>query len=237
MRRSSSSAISGGRREMCRRGRPARRRFPLRPAVGVACRRRAGPLRSTCRRAGRRAAAARLRPWPNPPRSAARFRRQDGRSRNGPRELGRAAHHLTQLRLAQRRHVDQAMRGIERFVFLQIAEKVRPHAQHCPQTRVAERMRQDFGEAAALALLGAHVQLLALIDVEKEGRRLGLIQSRGSGARSRRAGPARWSLAVEKQLHPSRYVLDAGGIDRVELPGPEKRLDQSLDRLGARLEP
>ena len=40
----------------------------------------------------------------------------------------------------------------------------------------AQRLREEFGEAPALALLGAHVKLLALIDVEKEGRRLGLIE-------------------------------------------------------------
>ena len=39
-----------------------------------------------------------------------------------------------------------------------------------------ERLRDEFGEAPPLALPGAHIKLLALIDIEKEGRRLRLIE-------------------------------------------------------------
>jgi hypothetical protein len=80
------------------------------------------------------------------------------------------------LRLAQRRHVDQPMHGIERLVLLQVSEEVRPHAHHRAQARVAEVLRQDFREAPALALPGAHVKLLALVDGDEECRWLGLMQ-------------------------------------------------------------
>ena len=39
-------------------------------------------------------------------------------------------------------------------------------------------LRKDFRETPALALLGAHVKLLALVDIQEEGRRLGLAQFR-----------------------------------------------------------
>ena len=77
-------------------------------------------------------------------------------------QFGRPAHDLVQLRLAQRRHFDQAMNGIKRLVLLQVAEKVRPHAHHCTQARVAEATRDNLRETETLTLLGANVKLLSL---------------------------------------------------------------------------
>ena len=114
-------------------------------------------------------------------------------------ELRRPAHHLAQLRLAQRRHVDLAVHGIERLVVLQRAEEVGAHAHQHAQARVAEPLREHFGEAPALALLGAHVKLLALIDVKKEGRRLGLIQLLVAALGRVEQVPQR-GLAVAQQL-------------------------------------
>jgi hypothetical protein len=41
-----------------------------------------------------------------------------------------AAHHVEQLRLAQRLHFDLVRRAVERLVVLQFAEKVGAHAHH-----------------------------------------------------------------------------------------------------------
>jgi hypothetical protein len=79
----------------------------------------------------------------------------------GGEQCGGPAHHLAQLDFAQRRHVDQAMHGIERLVFLQVTEEVGPHADHRTQARVTEVMSQDFREAPALAFSGAHEKLFS----------------------------------------------------------------------------
>ena len=75
------------------------------------------------------------------------------------------AHHFEQLRFAQWRHVDQPISGVNRFVLLQVAEEVGPHAHHRTQPRVAEALCEDLRESQALGFFGAHVKLLALVDV------------------------------------------------------------------------
>ena len=150
-------------------------------------------------------------------------------------ELRRAAHHLAQLRLAQRRHIDLLVHPIERLIVLQRPEEIGTHAHQRTQPLVAEPCRDDLREAAALALLGAHVKLLALIDVQKECRRLGLAELLAAPL-GRIQQVAQRGLAVAQQpaihsalpLHPAR-------IGGVELPGPQERLDQRLERLGAGL--
>jgi hypothetical protein len=91
-------------------------------------------------------------------------------------ERGRPAHDLAQLALTQRRHVDLAVHGIERLVVLQCAQEVGAQAHQHHQARVAELLREQLGEAAALAFVGADIELLALVDIEEERRRLGLME-------------------------------------------------------------
>src|SRR5215831_14006006 len=100
--------------------------------------------------------------------------RKVGRLETGREQRGRPAHHLTQLRLTQRRHVDLSVRGIECLVLLQVTEEVGTYAHHCAQTRVAEAFDQYFRETPAGAVFRAYVKLLALIDVDKECRWRGL---------------------------------------------------------------
>jgi hypothetical protein len=79
-----------------------------------------------------------------------------------------ATDNVAQLRFAQRRHVDQAMNFIKRFVFLQFAEEIRTQAHHAAQMPIADGLGQEFAEAAPLTLIGAHVELFALINIEEE---------------------------------------------------------------------
>ena len=95
--------------------------------------------------------------------------------------------------------------------------------------------RQEFGEAPPLRLFGARVKLLALIDVEKEGRRLGLTELHAAAFGGLdQIGERR--LAVQKLSIQSCCRFVALGIGRLELPGVEEAIDQRLDRLGAGLE-
>ena len=96
-------------------------------------------------------------------------------------------------------------------------------------------MRKDFREAAALPLLGAHVKLLALIDIEEEGRRLGLIELlvAALGLVEQIGKMGLTSLSSSSSTHSFRRLTRAGSM-RIELPGLEKCLDQGLDRLDAR---
>ena len=80
------------------------------------------------------------------------------------------------MRLSQRRHVDLPTRVEQGLVALQRAEEIGTDAHERVQARIAKTPRKDFGEAAALARFGAHIKLLALIDVQEEGGWLGLIQ-------------------------------------------------------------
>ena len=85
---------------------------------------------------------------------------------------------------------------------------------------------KDPERARALGLLGAHVQFLALVDIEEKGgglrpiqflvAALGLVEQIGNGG---------LSVRVKQQLDPFVPPLDAGGIAGIELPSVEKRLD------------
>ena len=150
-------------------------------------------------------------------------------------QLRRAADDLAQLLLAQRRHVDLLARLEQRLVVLQMAEEVGAQAHHRAQTRVGQRLREQFGEAPALPLLGAHVKLLALVDVEKEARRLGLIEFLAAALGGVDQIGQR-GLAVAQQLDPAMLMLHPLGIGCGELPGVEERLHQRLERIGAGLE-
>ena len=92
------------------------------------------------------------------------------------KQFGRPAHHLAQFRLAQRRHIDLPTHFVKWFVFLQLTEKIGTHAHQRVQARVGYTLRNHLREPPALALLGAYVKLLPLIDVEQERWRLGLMQ-------------------------------------------------------------
>jgi hypothetical protein len=82
--------------------------------------------------------------------------------------LRRAAHNLAQRILAQRRHVDLLAYLEQRLVALQMPEEVGAQAHDRAQTRVGQCVREHFRKALARPLLGAHVQFLALVNVEKK---------------------------------------------------------------------
>ena len=66
--------------------------------------------------------------------------------------------------------------AIEGLVVLQPPEEVGPQTHERMEALVVEPLRDELREAVPLALLGTHVKLLALVDIEKEGCRLGLFQ-------------------------------------------------------------
>ena len=112
--------------------------------------------------------------------------------------------------------------------------EVGAHAHHHAQARVGERLSQEFGEAPPLVLSGARVKLLALIDIEEEGRRLGLTELLAAALGGvDQVGEGRLAL---HRLDPVKLPLDALRVGRVELPGVEKAIDQRLDRLRAGLQ-
>jgi hypothetical protein len=78
----------------------------------------------------------------------------------------RPDHNFAQLRLAQWRHIDLQMHSEKRFVSLQLAEKIGAHAHQCIQSRIGNTLPNYLRKSVALALLSAHVQLLALVDIE-----------------------------------------------------------------------
>ena len=150
-------------------------------------------------------------------------------------QLGRLAHHLAQAVLAERRHVDLQAGLEQRLVALQEPDRSRSA---CSSSRAgagrAAPSANEFGEAPPLLLPGAGVKLLALIDVEKKGRRLGLIELLAAALGGvDQVGEGRLAL---QQLDPLKLPLDALRVGRVELPSVEKTIDQRLDRLGAGLQ-
>ena len=120
-------------------------------------------------------------------------------------------------------------------VVLQMAEEVGAHAHDGAQARVRQRLREQLGKAPALALLGAHVELLALVDIEKKGRRLGLIELLAA-ALGRVDQIAERRFAVAQELDQAVLLLDPLEIGGGELPGVEERFHQRLERVGAGLE-
>src|SRR5208337_1778713 len=104
-------------------------------------------------------------------------------------------------------------------------------AHHHAQARVGQRPAQELGEAPAVSFCGARVELLALIDIETEGRGLRLVELRAAALGGvDQIGELR--LALQK-LDPALLLLHALGIGRPELPGVEEAIDQRLDRLVA----
>ena len=95
------------------------------------------------------------------------------------------------------------MNGIKRLVLHQVAEKVRPHAHHCTQARVAESARDNLRETVTLTLLGTNIKLLPLIDVEQKGRRLGLMQLVVVACFSRVEQVPQSDFAVDESAHPT----------------------------------
>jgi len=67
------------------------------------------------------------------------------------------------------------MHAVKWLVFLQFAEKVRTHAHQHGKTRVGNALCNHLRIPVALVLFSAHVQLLALVDIEKKRRGLGPI--------------------------------------------------------------
>src|SRR5580704_6910755 len=96
-------------------------------------------------------------------------------------------------------------------------------------------MREDFGEALMLTLLGTHVKLLTLVVVQKKGWRLGLIEF-VVATRSGVEQIAQRRLAVAQQFDPAILLLHPLGIGSSELPRTEECFGQRLERLGAGLE-
>ena len=113
--------------------------------------------------------------------------------------------------------------GLEqRLVVLQVAEEVGAQAHHRAQARIGQRLREQFGKAPTLAFLGAHIKLFALVDVEKKGRRLGLIEFLAAALGGVDQIGQR-GLAVAQKLNPAVLLLHPFGIGRRELPGVEER--------------
>ena len=149
-------------------------------------------------------------------------------------QLRRPAHHLAKFGLTQRRDVDLQPRPEQRGVVLQGPIEIGAHAQHRAQARVGQRLRQELGKAPPIAFASARVELLALIDIEQESRRLRLIELRAAPF-SGLDQIGEHSLALQR-LDPAALPLDALRIGRLELPGVEKAIDERLERLGAGLE-
>ena len=94
------------------------------------------------------------------------------------------------------------------------------------QARVGQRLSQELGEAPPIALFGARIKLLALIDVEQKGRRLRLtelLEATLGGVDQMGKG----SLALEK-LDPAKLQLHTLWIGRRKLPGVKETIDQRL---------
>jgi hypothetical protein len=127
------------------------------------------------------------------------------------------------------------VRGIERLVLLQLAEEIGAQAHHRAQARVAQAFGDELRETAALALLGAHVKLLALVDVDEEDRRLGLAQllqpALGRVEQIAQPGPA-----FDQAVDPLGLPRCEARVRGIELPQPNERLDQRPDRLRPRLQ-
>src|ERR1700722_14316218 len=96
-------------------------------------------------------------------------------------------------------------------------------------------MREDFGEAFTLTLFSTHVKLLTLVDVQKKGCWLGLIEF-VVAPRSCVEQIAQRRVTVAQQFDPAILLLHSLGIGRSELPCIEECFGQGLERLGARLE-
>ena len=91
-----------------------------------------------------------------------------------------------------------------------------------------------MGEAPPLLLSGARIKLLALIDVEKEGRRPGLLEFVAAALGGvDQVGEGR---LVQQKLNPTLLLLHPLGIGGRELPSVEEAIDQRLDGLGAGLQ-
>jgi hypothetical protein len=83
-------------------------------------------------------------------------------------------------------------------------------------------------KALALARFCPNVKLLTLIDVEQEGRRLRLMQLVEVAQFRGIEQVAQGHWAVHKIADPTRLQLCPGGIDCIELPSAQKRLDQRV---------
>ena len=149
------------------------------------------------------------------------------------KQLGRAAHHLVQLRLAQRRHFDTMIRLEQPLIVLQRAGEIRPQTHQRAQTRVRQPGRENLGEARALARLGTHVELLALVHIDEEGGRLGLPQLLVTPL-GRVQEMAKAELAFEEPCHPLVLPPRPQRIGGFEPPGAQEFLDQRLDRFRPR---
>src|SRR4029079_4080738 len=101
-----------------------------------------------------------------------------------------------------RRHLDAAMHGEEVLIALERAGEIGAQAHEGMKPRLRERLCQELRETAALPLLGAHIELLALIDIKEEGGGLGLGKLR-IAALGRVEEVAEMRLALEQELHPT----------------------------------
>ena len=152
----------------------------------------------------------------------------------GREQRRRLGDHLPQLGLAQRRHVDLAVDGEQRLVVLQRAEEIGAQAHQGVEARIGNGIGEQAREGGALRFLGADVELLALIDIEEEGRRLGLAELLVAALGGvEQAGERR--LAGGERADPVAAPLLPFRVGRIDLPGPEEGLDQRLDGVGARL--
>src|SRR5215475_8633020 len=162
--------------------------------------------------------------------------RKVGPLETGREQRGRPAHDLAQLRLTQRRHVDLAMRGIERLVSLQVTNEVGPHAHHYVQTRVGKAFNQYLRETPTRSLFGSYVKLLALIDVEEKCWRLRLTELIAVACARCVQQVAKGNRCLAELAHPTGLDFRSPWINRIELPGANERFDQRSPGRDARFE-
>ena len=124
------------------------------------------------------------------------------------------------------------MDAIERLVALQLAEEVGAQAHHGVQAAVLHRLAQERREAAALPVAGTDIEFLALVDIEQEGHRLGMLKLRvAAGGLVDQVGEGQ--LAAEQGIAPFGAAHRPFGAGAVDLPSFEEYLHQRPHRFGA----
>ena len=102
------------------------------------------------------------------------------------------------------------------------------------KTRVGDGIGEHPARSRRAGIPGADVKLLALIDIEEEGRRLRLAELLIAALGGiEQAGERR--LPGGERGDPVGTPLLPLGIGGIDLPGLEEGLDQRLDGVGARL--
>jgi hypothetical protein len=122
----------------------------------------------------------------------------------------------------------------EGFVILQLAKKVAAQTHQRDETRIGNTLPDQLGEPLPLGH-SADIELLRLIYIEKESRRLWLadffVPPFGCVQQSTQAG-----LPTLQPIDPTFLPLLPFRVGGIVLPCSQKAFDQRPDRLGARFE-